>query len=162
MEDEMDLAVLSAPALSQQLPAIPKGRILSVEEQDMWANYDIFHDDFDAGLDHSTKAINERKRLEREANAFDLWHSADFIPETDPNDGELLLDALEQDDILTDLLRNARKSSRATSALGLLLNKFNQISKHLTQPMPLKKRSEATHLISPRLTILGIHTNPRR
>jgi len=32
---------------------------------------------------------------------------ADFLPEEDPNDGELLLDELEQEDILTELLRNA-------------------------------------------------------
>jgi len=39
---------------------------------------------------------------------FDIWRGADFLPE-DQNDGELLLDELEQDDILTELLRNARK-----------------------------------------------------
>ena len=38
---------------------------------------------------------------------FNLWHSADFLPEEDPNDGELLLDELEQDNILVELLRNA-------------------------------------------------------
>jgi hypothetical protein len=59
------------------------------------------------GRDKSKKL--ERKHLEREANNFDLWHGADFLPEEDPNDGELLLDELEQDDILSELLWNARK-----------------------------------------------------
>ncbi|CAA7265527.1 unnamed protein product [Cyclocybe aegerita] len=42
----------------------------------------------------------------KEATDFDLWRSADFLPEEDPNDGELLLDQLEQEDVLTELLRN--------------------------------------------------------
>jgi hypothetical protein len=70
--------------------------------------YDFGTGDFDAGTDHSAAAVDERKRLEREANDFDLWHGADFVPEVDPSDGVLLLNELEQDDILTELLQNAR------------------------------------------------------
>jgi hypothetical protein len=47
--------------------------------------------------------------LEQEATNFDLWRGADFLPEEDPNNGELLLDELEQEDILTELLRNTRQ-----------------------------------------------------
>jgi len=63
---------------------------------------------FDAGIDHTAAAVEERKRLEREATDFDIWRSADFLPEEDPNDGELLLDELERDDILSELLQNTR------------------------------------------------------
>ncbi|KAF8959102.1 hypothetical protein BDZ97DRAFT_2045777 [Flammula alnicola] len=73
----------------------------------MWDRYALGNEVFDAGVDHTLAAAEERKRLEQEAADFDLWHSADFLPEEDPNDGELLLDALEQEDILSELLRNA-------------------------------------------------------
>ena len=46
--------------------------------------------------------------MELEATKFDLWNGADFLPEEDSNDGELLLDELEQGDILTELLRSMR------------------------------------------------------
>ena len=65
-----------------------------------------FPDVFSAGINHTAAAAEERKRLQQEATNFDLWRGADFLPEEDPNDGELLLDELEQEDILTKLLRN--------------------------------------------------------
>jgi hypothetical protein len=106
-ENSMDFVMLSSiikPAVT------PTARILkqSVEEQEMWDNHDISNEIFDTGTDPTLAAVEERKRLEREATNLDLWHGADFLPEEDPNDGELLLDELEQDDILTELLRNAR------------------------------------------------------
>jgi hypothetical protein len=45
--------------------------------------------------------------LEQEADNFDIWRGAEFVPEVDPNDSTLLLDELEQDDVLTELLQNA-------------------------------------------------------
>ncbi len=62
---------------------------------------------FNAGIDPAAAAAAERKRLEKEATAFDLWKGSDFLPEEDPNNGELLLDELEQEDILNELLQNA-------------------------------------------------------
>jgi hypothetical protein len=75
----------------------------------MWDHYALGDDVFDARIDNALAAAKERRRLDREATNFDLWHGADFLPKEGPNDGELLLDELEQDDILAELLRNARK-----------------------------------------------------
>jgi hypothetical protein len=75
----------------------------------MWDRYTLGNEVFDAGIDHTLAAAKERKRLEQEATNFNLWHGTDFLPEEDPDHGELLLDELEQDDILSELLRNARK-----------------------------------------------------
>jgi len=107
IEERMDFAMLS----SATKPAvIMKAHVSrpSVEEQEMWDNNAFPHEIFNAGIDHTATAAEERKRLEQEATNFDLWRGADFLPEEDPNDGELLLDELEQEDILTELLRNTR------------------------------------------------------
>lgn len=80
----------------------------SVEEQEMWDNYAFSSEIYDAGIDYTKAAAEEKKRLEKEATDFDIWHGADFLPEKDLTDGELLLDELEQEDILTELLKNAR------------------------------------------------------
>ncbi|KAF8970008.1 hypothetical protein BDZ97DRAFT_179374 [Flammula alnicola] len=108
MEDNIDFIILSStiqPEATATAHAPPPQ--LSEEEQRMWDRYALGNEVFDAGVDHTLAAAEERKRLEQEAADFDLWHSADFLPEEDPNDGELLLDALEQEDILSELLRNA-------------------------------------------------------
>ena len=110
MEEHMDFIILSStiqPEVTVTARAPPPQQ--SEEEQGMWDRYAIGNEVFDAGIDHTLAAAEERKHLEREATNFDLWHGADFLPEEDPNDGELLLDELEQDDILSELLRNARK-----------------------------------------------------
>ncbi len=74
----------------------------------MWRNYEYSGNTvYDAGVDPAAAAAAERKRLEKEATAFDLWKGSDFIPEEDPTNGELLLDELEQEDILNELLQNA-------------------------------------------------------
>ena len=107
IEERMDFAMLSSaiePAVTMK--AHISGP--SVEEQEMWDNSAFSNEIFNAGIDHTTAATEERKHLEQEATNFDLWHGADFLPEEDPNDGELLLDELEQEDILTELLRNTR------------------------------------------------------
>jgi hypothetical protein len=106
MEQRMDFVMLCPTA---EPPAVTTPtRVLSTEEQDMWGNHALYNEHFDAGIDHAAAAVDERRRLERDANNFDLWHGADYLPEEDPNDGELLLEELEQDDILNELLRNAR------------------------------------------------------
>jgi hypothetical protein len=95
-----------------------------VEEKEMWDNYLLSNEVFEAGIDHTLAAVEERRRLEREATNFDIWGGADFLPEEDPNDGELLLDELEQDDILTELLRNARMCITTIQRLSLMLIVF--------------------------------------
>ena len=100
----------------------------STEEQDMWDNHALFPDHFDAGIDHTAAAVHERKRLEREATNFDLWRGADFVPEEDPNNGQLLLEELEQDDILTELLQNAHMYTvRLHSQFSISYHVFGQI-----------------------------------
>ncbi|KAJ3517709.1 hypothetical protein NLJ89_g342 [Agrocybe chaxingu] len=106
IEERMDFATLSStiePAATTKAPVSKP----SAEEQEMWDDGAFSNDIFSAGIDHTAAAVEERKRLEKEAADFDLWRGADFLPEEDPNDGELLLDELEQEDILTELLRNA-------------------------------------------------------
>ena len=103
----MDFTTLSSamePAIMTKAP-ISKP---SMEEQEMWDNSTFFNKTFSAGINHTAAAAEERRQVEKEATDFDLWRGADFLPEEDPNDGELLLDELEQDDILIKLLRNAR------------------------------------------------------
>ena len=109
MEEHMDFIILSStiqPEATVMAHAPPQR---SEEEQGMWDRYVIGDEVFDAGIDHTLAAAEERKHLEQEATNFNLWHGADFLPEEDPNDGELLLDKLEQDDILSELLWNACK-----------------------------------------------------
>ena len=109
MEESMDFIVLPS-TIQPEVTATVCNPQRSEEEQGIWDRYALGNEVFDAGIDHTLAASEERKRLEREAIDFDLWHGADFLPEEDPNDGQLLLDELEQDDILSELLRNARKS----------------------------------------------------
>ena len=107
IEESMDFATLSSamePAIMTKAPVSKP----SMEEQEMWDDSAFFNETFSAGIDHTAAAAEERRRVEKEATDFDLWRGADFLPEEDPNDGELLLDELEQDDILIELLRNAR------------------------------------------------------
>ena len=108
MEEHMDFIILSS-TIQPEVIATAHAPQRSEEEEGMWDRYVLGNEVFDAGIDHTLAAAEERKLLEREATNFDLWHGADFLPEEDPNDGELLLDELEQDDILSELLRNARK-----------------------------------------------------
>lgn len=107
IEEEMDFAML--PSAIEPI-VITKVHVPepSAEEQEMWDDNAFSNEIFSAGIDHTAAAAKERKRLEKEATDFDLWRGADFLPEEDPHDDELLLDELEQEDILTELLRNAR------------------------------------------------------
>src|SRR5271155_123332 len=106
IEERMDLVMLSS-TIKPVVTAAAHVPRLSVEEQEMWASHAFSDEVFDAGIDPAVAAVEERKRLEREATNFDLCRGADFLPEEDPNDSELLLDELEQEDILTELLWNA-------------------------------------------------------
>ena len=107
IEERMDFAMLS----SAIEPAVTMKTCVSrpsMEEQELWDNSTFSNEIFNAGINHTAAAAEERKRLELEATKFDLWNGADFLPEEDSNDGELLLDELEQGDILTELLRSMR------------------------------------------------------
>ena len=109
MEQGMEFIALPSTVQPKVTPMV-RAPQRSEEEQGMWDRYALGNEVFDAGIDDTLAASEERKRLEQEATDFDLWHGEDFLPEEDPNDGQLLLDELEQDDILSELLRNARKS----------------------------------------------------
>ena len=109
MEQGMEFIVLPS-TIQPKVTAMVCALQWSEEEQGMWDRYALGNEVFDAGIDHMLAASEERKQLEREAIDFDLWHGADFLPEEDPNDGQPLLDELEQDDILSELLCNACKS----------------------------------------------------
>ena len=110
MEQEMDFVMLcpmAAPAVANTVPT----RVLSTEEQNMWDNYALYNEHFDAGIDHAAATIDGRRRLERDVNNFNLWHAGAYhLPEEGTNDSELLLEELEQDNILNELLRNAHLS----------------------------------------------------
>lgn len=108
IEESMDFAMLSSAIEPAVITTKARVSRPSVEEQEMWDNSAFSNEIFNAGIEHTAAAAEERKRLEKEATNFDLWRGADFLPEEDPNDGELLLDELEQEDILTELLRNTR------------------------------------------------------
>jgi hypothetical protein len=108
IEQSMDFVILPSMVQPVTAMAVAHGYVPSTEEREMWDDHALSNEVFDAGVDHTAAAVNERRRLEQEATNFDLWHGTDLIPEEDPNNGELLLDELEQDDILTELLRNAR------------------------------------------------------
>jgi len=106
IEESMDFAMLSSaiePAVVTKAPVSKS----SMEGQEMWNESAFFNKIFSAGIKHTATAAEERKQVEKEATDFDLWHSADFLPEEDPNNSKLLLDKLEQDNILIKLLRNA-------------------------------------------------------
>ncbi|KAF8914285.1 hypothetical protein CPB84DRAFT_1811643 [Gymnopilus junonius] len=79
----------------------------SAEEQEMWANFDFAHQAFSAGVNLTLDAAEERKRLKQEATNYQLYHGYDYVPGEDANDGGILLDELEQEDILNELLENA-------------------------------------------------------
>ena len=96
MEESMDFIVLPS-TIQPNITATMRAPQRSEEEQGMWDCYELGDEVFDAGIDHTLAVSEERKRLEQET-------------EEDPNNGQLLLDELEQDDILSELLRNTRKS----------------------------------------------------
>lgn len=81
----------------------------TLEENIPWDNYEYPNNPFSAGIDCTAEAAEERKHLEKEADEFDMWHGADYLPEEDLLNGDLLLEELEQDDVLNEILRNASK-----------------------------------------------------
>ena len=107
-EERMDFVALHSPAQHSHVGTSrpSQGQAYDHITENVYAS---FNGDFDAGIDPSAAAIDERRRLEQEADNFDMWRGAEFVPELDPNDSTLLLDELEQGDLLTELLQNAGK-----------------------------------------------------
>ena len=108
VEEHIDFIILSSTIQPEVTPTA-RAPQQSEEEEQMWDRFALGEEIFDTGIDHTLAATLERKRLEQEANNFNLWHGADLPLEEDTNNGGLLLDELEQSDTLSDLLRNARK-----------------------------------------------------
>lgn len=139
MEESMDFLVLSSTSTVEARVTKTTGLYRpSVEEKAMWDNHQFTNATFNTGIDHASATIEERRRLEQEANDFDLWHVADLLPEEESNDSELLFDELEQDDILTELLRNAGMCF--IEHIYLYFKHFAQIQIHLIQWIYSKKR----------------------
>ncbi len=106
-EQRMDF-IISSSVIHRKVGLKAPAPQQSEEEKEMWRRYSLGNESFSAGMEN-TYAIEERSRLEQEAVDFDLWHGADFVAEEDPNDAELILDVLEQDDIIDELLQNSRR-----------------------------------------------------
>ena len=121
MEQQMDFIQLTLTGGHKNKMMEPT-RVLRIseEEKEMWENFPSTNESFDARLDSSAAAAEERKRLEKQANDFDIWHVEDFLPEENTTTSELLLEELEQDDILTELLRNASKLILLISSYGMM------------------------------------------
>ncbi len=107
LEQNMNF-IISSSVICPEVNSKAHGPQQSEEEKEMWSKYALGNESFSAGTD-LTHDAEERDRLEREAADFDLWHGADFVAEEDPNDAELVLDRLEQDEIMAELLQNSRK-----------------------------------------------------
>ena len=109
MEEHMDFVTLTSNSTIKFRPTeqtiAPR---TTLEENIPWDNYEYSNNSFSAGIDCTAGAAEERKRLEKEADEFDMWHGADYLPE-DLLNGDMLLDELEQDDVLNEILRNASK-----------------------------------------------------
>ena len=111
MEEDLDFVTLaSTSAIKLRATELSRASGERLAENIPWDNYDVSMNSFSAGIDCTAAAAEERKRLRKEADEFDIWHGADYLPEEDPNHGELLLDELEQDDVLNEMLRNTSKS----------------------------------------------------
>lgn len=111
MEERTDFVTLtSTSAIKYRATERSRAPGTTLEETIPWDNYELSNDPFGAGIDCTAAAAKERKRLAKEADEFDMWHGADYLPEEDPNNSELLLDELEQDDVLNEILRNASES----------------------------------------------------
>ena len=106
-EQRMDF-IISSSIIHREVAPKAHAPQQSEEEKEMWRRYSLGNESFSAGTEQ-TYAVEERSRLEQQAADFDLWHGADFVAEEDPNDAELILDVLEQDDIIDELLQNSRR-----------------------------------------------------
>ncbi len=104
-EERMDFAILSSankPVVAAKT-GFPRP---SLEEEEMWKNYEPSNEIFDAGINHAMTAAEQRRRLEKEATNFGLWCDEDFVLENYSTNSERLLDELEQEDLLTELLQS--------------------------------------------------------
>jgi hypothetical protein len=63
IEERMDFVMLSTtkPVLLMVTASVPGP---SVEEKEMWDNYSFYNEIFDAGINHTVAAAEERKGLE--------------------------------------------------------------------------------------------------
>ena len=108
MEEHINFITLASTSFTNKSMSKPtRTNGMNDEAKNLCNSYQFLDECFDAGADPSAAEIEERKRLEREANDFDIWHAADFLPNEELNNGEMLLEELEQDDILAELLRNS-------------------------------------------------------
>lgn len=81
MEERMDFVTLaSTSALKAKIPEPKQVPEQTVEEQTLWDNYQFSNELFNAGIDCTAAAVEERKRLEREANDFDIGTVQTFSP----------------------------------------------------------------------------------
>lgn len=154
LEQRMDF-IISSSIVRPELTAKARAPERSEEEKEMWDRYILGNEVFNAGTDHTHAAVQERNRLEREAGDFDLWHGADFVSGEDPNDAELILDGPEQDEIMAELLGNARKYIPYHFGIVQCLY-FGQTCMH-----PMRRTYLLKNHGNPRLAMLGRLTNPR-
>ncbi|KJA12799.1 hypothetical protein HYPSUDRAFT_60224, partial [Hypholoma sublateritium FD-334 SS-4] len=105
LEQRMDF-IISSSIIRHEVTAKARAPQQSEEETEMWDRYALGLESFNAGTDYTHAAVEERNRLEREAADFDLWRGEDFVSEEEANDAELMLDGLEEDEIMSELLRN--------------------------------------------------------
>ncbi len=111
MEKRMDFVTLASNStIKYRATEISRALGTAREENMQWDICESSNDPFSAGIDCTAAAAEERKRLQKEADEFDMWHGSDYLPEEDPHNGELLLNELEEDDILNEILRNASES----------------------------------------------------
>jgi len=80
IEERIDFTMLSSAIEPAVITTKARVSRPSVEEQEMWDNSAFSNEIFNAGIEHTAAAAEERKRLEKEATNFDLWRSADFLP----------------------------------------------------------------------------------
>ena len=106
MDENMDFVVLSS-TIKPTVAAPTSVSKPSTEEQEMWAKFDFANDAFSAGVNLTVDAAEERRHLELEATNYQLYRGYDYVSKEDPDDGGLLLDEVEQEDILNELLENA-------------------------------------------------------
>lgn len=110
LQKDCEVQAMEFTALSSTItPSVPMTTLVSKpnrEEEEMWNSFPCADEVFDAGIDPTIVAVEERRRLEREAVNFELWQVNNPTSEG-ANEDLLLLDELEQDEILMEALQNA-------------------------------------------------------
>ena len=75
MEQEMEFITLASTSVMNEKTKKSTQVQITEEERNLWDNFQFLEEVFDIGADHNVIEIEERKRLEQEANGFDLWHA---------------------------------------------------------------------------------------